>query len=64
MAIDIKLLLAGHPLLFLGREGGVKGFDRGGILAAIRSGAGDVHPIPAIQRCKRQEKSRPVLEKN
>ena len=50
MTIDIELLLAGHPFLFLGWEGGIKGFHCCGILAAIGGGTGNVHPLSAVQR--------------
>ena len=50
MPIDIELLLAGHPLLFLGRECGVKDFDSGGVLTAVGGGGGDIHPLPAVKR--------------
>ena len=50
MAIDIEFLLAGHPFLFLGREGGIEGFHGGGIFTAIRRGTGDVHPVFTFQR--------------
>ena len=49
MAIDIKLLLAWHPFLFLFGEGGVKGGDRLGIVTAIGGGAGDIRPLFALQ---------------
>ena len=50
MAIDIKLLLAGDPLLLLWREGCIECFDCGGILTAISGGTGDVHPVFTFQR--------------
>ena len=50
MPINIEFFLAGHPFLFLGREGGIKGFDCDGILTAISGGTGDVHPVFTFQR--------------
>ena len=52
MAINIELFLAGHPFLFLQREGRVKGFDRGGIVTAVGGGGRDVHPLFAV-KCTR-----------
>ena len=49
MTIDIELLLAGHPLLFLGRKSQIEGFNCGCILTAIGGGAGDIHPLFAIE---------------
>ena len=54
MPIDVEFLLAGHPLFFLVWESYIKGFHGSCILAAIRSGAGDVHPVLAFQRAGNQ----------
>ena len=49
VAIDIKFLLAGHPFLFFGWEGGVELGDGGFIIATIGGGGGDVHPLFAVK---------------
>lgn len=49
MAINIELLLGGHPLLLLRREGGVEGLHGGRVLAAVGGGGGDIHPRLAVQ---------------
>ena len=49
MAIDIELLLTWHPLLFLRREGCIKGFNCRKILAAISSGGGNIHPLFSVK---------------
>ena len=50
MTIDVELLLARHPFLFLWRESSVEGFHSGGVLAAISGGRRDIHPLSAVQR--------------
>ena len=54
MTVDVEFLLAGHPFLFLAWKCSIEGFHGGGILAAIRRGAGDVHPVFAFQRTGNQ----------
>ena len=50
MTIDVELFLARHPFLFLRWECSLEGFHGGGVLAAIGSGTGNVHPLSAVQR--------------
>ena len=50
MTIDIELLLAWHPLLFLWWESCVECLGCGGILTAIGGGTGDIHPFFAVKR--------------
>ena len=38
MAIDMELLLARHPLLFLGWKCGIESLDSGGVFAAVGGG--------------------------
>lgn len=52
VAVNIEFFLTGHPFLFLGREGGIKGFHRGGILTAIGGGRSNVHPLFAVQHTR------------
>ena len=49
MTVDIELLLARHPPFFFRREGGVEGFDGGGVLAAVGGGRRDIHPLSAVK---------------
>ena len=49
MTINIEFLLARHPLLFFGWECRVKGFDSGGVLAAVGGGGRNVHPLSAFK---------------
>ena len=50
MTIDVELLLARHPFLFLRWKCSIEGFYCGGVLAAIGGGTGNVHPLSAVQR--------------
>ena len=52
MTINIEFLLARHPLLFFGWEGRVKGFDSGGVLAAVGGGGRNIHPLSAVKRAR------------
>ena len=52
MTIDIEFLLARHPLLFFWWECRVKGFDSGGVLAAVGGGGRNVHPLSAVKRAR------------
>lgn len=54
MTVDVKLLLAWHPFLFLWRKGFVKCLYGGGALTAICRCAWDVHPPLAI-KCPRHK---------
>ena len=49
MAVDIEFLLAGHPCLFFRGKACVEGLYRSGVFAAICGGAGDVHPLFAVE---------------
>ena len=49
MTVDVKLLLARHPLLFLFGEGGIKGIYCGSVLTAIGGGTRNIHPLPAVK---------------
>ena len=50
VAVNVELLLAGHPFLFFGRKLGIESGDGGVVLTAVCGGAGDVHPVFALQR--------------
>ena len=52
MTIDIELLLAWHPSLFLRRKGLVKCLDCGGVFAAIGGGTWDIHPLFTAKRVR------------
>ena len=61
MTVDVELLPARHPLLFFGGECRVEGFDSSGVLTAIGSGGGNIHPLPPVKRARnklRHEQSR------
>ena len=49
MTIDIELLLAWHPLLFLGWESRVECFDRRDVLTAVGGGGRNVHPLFTVE---------------
>jgi hypothetical protein len=50
MTINIEFFLARHPSFLLGREGCVKCFHCGRVLAAICSSTGNIHPFFALKR--------------
>jgi len=49
MTIDIELLLAWHPLFFLGWKRGVEDFHGGDVLTAIGGSRRDMHPLLTVQ---------------
>ena len=52
MTIDVEFLLAGHPLLFLGRKCGVEGVNCDNVLTAIGGSGGYIHPFLAVQHVR------------